>query len=74
MDVFPEKLLGLSLERELEFSIELKPGIGPIVRTPYQMLTPELQELKMQLKELFQLGHIRTSVLPWGSHTGTYMS
>jgi hypothetical protein len=30
------------------------------------MSTPELQELKMQLKELLDLGLIRPSVSPWG--------
>jgi hypothetical protein len=34
---------------------------------PYQMSTPELQELKMQLKELLDLGLIRPSVSPWGA-------
>jgi hypothetical protein len=33
-------------ERELEFTIDLKPGTEPIARTPYRMSTPELQELK----------------------------
>jgi hypothetical protein len=28
---------------------------------------PELQELKMQLKELLDLGLIRPSVSPWGA-------
>jgi hypothetical protein len=31
------------------------------------MSTPELQELKMQLKELLDLGLIRPSVSPWGA-------
>ena len=31
------------------------------------MLTPELQELKMQLKDLLDLGLIRPSVSPWGA-------
>ena len=34
---------------------------------PYRMSTPELQELKMQLKELLDLGLIRPSVSPWGA-------
>jgi hypothetical protein len=34
---------------------------------PYQMLTPELQELKMQLKELMDLGLIRLSVSSLGA-------
>ena len=54
-------------ERELEFTIDLKPGTEPIARTPYRMSTPELQELKMQLKELLDLGLIHPSVSPWGA-------
>jgi hypothetical protein len=33
-DVFPEKLLGFSPERELEFTVELKPGTEMIARAP----------------------------------------
>jgi hypothetical protein len=66
-DVFPEELPGIPPERELEFTIDLKPGTEPIARTPYRMSTPELQELKMQLKELLDLGLIRPSVSPWGA-------
>ena len=54
-DVFLEDLPGMPPERELEFAIDLKPGTKPIARTPYWMSTPELQELKMQLKELLDL-------------------
>jgi hypothetical protein len=36
-DVFPNELLGLPPERELDFTIELKPGVEPISKTPYQM-------------------------------------
>jgi hypothetical protein len=66
-DVIPEELPGMPPERELEFTIELKLGIEPIERMPYQMLTLELQELKMQLKELLDLGLIHPSVSPWGA-------
>jgi hypothetical protein len=66
-DVFPEELQGMPSERELEFTIDLKPGTEPIARTPYRMSTPELQELKMQLKELLDLGLIHPSVSPWGA-------
>jgi hypothetical protein len=55
------------LEREFEFTIDLKLRTEPIARTPYQMSTSELQELKMQLKELLDLGLIRPSVSPWGA-------
>jgi hypothetical protein len=66
-DVFPEELPGMPPERELEFTIDLKPGTEPIARTPYRMSTLELQELKMQMKELLDLGLIRPSVSPWGA-------
>jgi hypothetical protein len=39
-DVFPEELPGLPPERELDFTIDLKPGTKPIVRMPYRMSTP----------------------------------
>ena len=66
-DVFPEELPGMPPERELEFTIDLKLGTELIVRTPYRISTPELQELKMQLKELLDLGLIRPSVSLWGA-------
>jgi len=37
-------------ERDLEFTIELKPGTEPIARMPYSMSTPKLKELRMKLK------------------------
>jgi hypothetical protein len=49
-DVFSKKVLGLTLRRDIEFSIELAPGAMSVSRTPYRMSTPELVELKMQLK------------------------
>jgi hypothetical protein len=41
-NVFLEDLPWISSERELEFTIDLKPGIEPIARTPYRLSTPEL--------------------------------
>jgi hypothetical protein len=55
-DVFPEELPGMLSERDLEFTIDLKPRSEPIVRMPYLISTPELQELRMKLKELLDLG------------------
>jgi hypothetical protein len=66
-DVFPNELPGLPPERELDFTIELKPGAEPISKTPYQMTALELCELQMQLKELLDLGLVRPSVSPWGT-------
>jgi hypothetical protein len=64
--MFLEELPGFPSERELDFTIDLKPGTEPIERTTYLMSMPELHELKMELKELLDLGLIRPSVLPWG--------
>jgi hypothetical protein len=66
-DIVPEELPGMPPERELEFTIDLKSGTELIAGTPYRMSTLELQELKMQLKELLDLGLIRPSVSPWGA-------
>jgi hypothetical protein len=41
-DVFPNELLGLPLDRDIEFGIELVSGIAPISRRPYQMPPDEL--------------------------------
>jgi predicted aspartyl protease len=66
-DVFPNELPGLPPERELDFTIKLKPGAEPISKTLYRMKMPELCEQQMQLKELLDLGIIRPSVSPWGA-------
>jgi hypothetical protein len=66
-DVFPNELPGLPPERELDFTIELKPGAVPISKTRYRMTVPEICELQMQLKELLDLGIIRPNVSPWGA-------
>jgi hypothetical protein len=65
--MFVEELRGFPPERGFEFTIELKPRIELIARTPYWMTTLELQDLKMQLKELLDLGIIRPSVSHWGA-------
>ena len=66
-DVFPEELLGLSLEREVEVSIDTLLGTSPIAHVPYRMVLAELAELKIQLHELLEKGFIRLSNSPWGA-------
>ncbi|KAF5462872.1 hypothetical protein F2P56_018842, partial [Juglans regia] len=51
-EVFPEDLSGLLPEREVEFAIELTPGMTPLSKTPYRMAPLELAELKEQLQDL----------------------
>ena len=65
-DVFPKDLPGLPPDREVEFSIELEPGIAPISRHPYRMALRELAEMKKQLEELMEKGFIRPSSSLWG--------
>jgi hypothetical protein len=66
LDVFPEDLPGLPLERDVEFVIELKPGTAPISRRSYRIPPNELAELKTQLQDLLEKGFIRPSSSPWG--------
>jgi hypothetical protein len=66
-DVFPRELLVFLPERELDFTIDLKPRTELIARIPYRRSTPELQELKMKLNELLDIGLICPSVSPWGA-------
>ncbi|GAA0185793.1 hypothetical protein LIER_33081 [Lithospermum erythrorhizon] len=48
-DVFPEDFPRLPPNRDIEFSIELVPGIGPISKAPYRTAPAEPKELKDQL-------------------------
>jgi hypothetical protein len=65
-DAFPVDLSGLPLERDVEFVIELKPGMAPISRRSYRMPPNELAELKIQLQDLLEKGFIQPSSSPWG--------
>jgi hypothetical protein len=64
---FPRRVTRFPTERELEFTMDLKPGTEPIARTPYRMLTHDLEDLKMKLKEFLDLRLIRPIVSPWGA-------
>ena len=48
-DVFPDELPGLTLQRVVDFGIELHPGTSPISMTLHRMAPIELQELRVQL-------------------------
>ncbi|GJU84469.1 putative reverse transcriptase domain-containing protein [Tanacetum coccineum] len=52
LEVFPNDLSGLPPLREIEFRIELIPGVVPIAKCPYRLEPSELEELSGQLKEL----------------------
>nr|GFB23347.1 putative reverse transcriptase domain, aspartic peptidase domain protein [Tanacetum cinerariifolium] len=55
-NVFPDELPGIPPVREVEFNIELIPGVEPISKAPYHMAPIELKELKDQLQELLERG------------------
>ena len=67
MDVFPDELPGLPPPRDVDFGIELHPGISPISMNPHRMAPVELQELRVQLQGLLDKGFIRPSTSPWGA-------
>src|SRR3954466_9172953 len=66
-DVFPEELLGMPPDRDVEFLIDLLPGSGPIAKRSYKMSVDELKELKKQLGEQLQKGFIQPSSSSWGA-------
>ncbi|GJT67649.1 putative reverse transcriptase domain-containing protein [Tanacetum coccineum] len=65
--VFPEDFPGLPPTRQVEFQIDLVPGVAPVARSPYRLAPSEMQELSTQLQELSDKGFIRPSSSPWGA-------
>lgn len=57
----------LPLRREVDHQIKLVPGAKPPAMSPYHMSPPKLDELRKQLKELLESGHIRPSKAPFGA-------
>ncbi|XP_015967801.1 uncharacterized protein LOC107491474 [Arachis duranensis] len=51
-EVFPKDIDEFSPNQEVEFAIELVPGVGPISSAPYRMSPLEMTELKSQLEDL----------------------
>ena len=49
VDVLPDELPGVPLERQVEFRIDLVPGVAPIINATYSLALPEIQELSSQL-------------------------
>jgi hypothetical protein len=54
-------------DRDIEFLIELLPGMPPTAQRPYRMPINELVELKKQIAELQAKGFIWPSSSPWGA-------
>nr|GEV92646.1 putative reverse transcriptase domain-containing protein [Tanacetum cinerariifolium] len=67
LEVFLEDLPGIPPTRQVEFQIDLVPGVAPVARAPYRLAPSEMKELSDQLKELADKGFIRPSSSPWGA-------
>ena len=57
-DVFPKELPFLPPHREMDFSMELYPGMDPISIAPYRLAPIERKELNIQSNELQSKGLI----------------
>ncbi|GJU40369.1 putative reverse transcriptase domain-containing protein [Tanacetum coccineum] len=66
-EVFLEDLPGLPPTQQVEFQIDLMPGVAPVARAPYRLAPSEMKYLSEQLQELSDKGFIRPSSSPWGA-------
>nr|GFA47150.1 putative reverse transcriptase domain-containing protein [Tanacetum cinerariifolium] len=66
-ELFPEDLSGIIPAQQVEFQIDLVPGVAPVALAPYQLTPYEMKELAEQLQELSDKGFIRPSSSPWGA-------
>ncbi|GJS42359.1 reverse transcriptase domain-containing protein [Tanacetum coccineum] len=66
-EVFLDDLSGLPPQQQVEFHIDLIPGVTPIAKLPYRLAPSEMQELSEQLQELQDKGFIRPSHSLWGA-------
>ncbi|GJR76124.1 hypothetical protein Tco_0088489 [Tanacetum coccineum] len=53
-EVFPKDSPGLPPPRQIEFRIDLIPGVAPVARAPYRLAPSEMKELSKQLQELLE--------------------
>ncbi|XP_073286711.1 uncharacterized protein [Primulina huaijiensis] len=65
--VSPDDVLVIPLDREVDFSIELMPGIVPISKAPYRLAPTEMKEPKDKIQDLLDKGFIRPSFSTWGA-------
>ncbi|GJT94712.1 putative reverse transcriptase domain-containing protein [Tanacetum coccineum] len=59
IDVFPEDLLGLPSQRQVEFRVDLVHGATPVVKSPYRLAPSGMQELSEQFNELEDKGGLK---------------
>lgn len=66
-DVFLEDISDFSLERGVEFAIDLVPGTRPVSMAPYKMFVLDLSEPKKHLEDLLEKKFVKHSVSPLGA-------
>ena len=54
-------------EWQVEFHIDLVPGVAPIAKAPYRLVSPKIQELSTQLQKLLERRFICSSSSLWGA-------
>ncbi|GKA67219.1 putative reverse transcriptase domain-containing protein, partial [Tanacetum coccineum] len=64
LEVFSEDLPGNPPARQVEFQIDLVPGVAPVARAPYWLAPSEMKELAEQLQEISDKGFIRPCSSP----------
>ena len=62
-DVFPDEIPELPPSRDVDFTIDLIPEVGPISMAPYRMALAKVVELKKQIEDLLEKKFIRPSAL-----------
>lgn len=66
LEVFPNDLLSIPQDWEVNCCIDFDPGTQPISIPPYRMSQKKLRELKSLLQELLEKGFICPSAFSWG--------
>ncbi|GJV92627.1 putative reverse transcriptase domain-containing protein [Tanacetum coccineum] len=66
-EVSTEEFPGLPPPRQVEFQIDLVPGVAPVTRAPYRLALSEMRDFLVQLQEPLEKGFIRPSSSPWGA-------
>nr|GFB60431.1 hypothetical protein [Tanacetum cinerariifolium] len=66
-EVFLKDLPGLPPTQQVEFLIDLIPGVAPVARAPYRLTPSIMKELSDQLEDLSDKGFISPSSSPWGA-------
>ncbi|GJU04847.1 hypothetical protein Tco_1121277 [Tanacetum coccineum] len=69
LEVFPKDLPGLPPIHQVEFQIDLMPGVAPVARASYRLAPSEMQELSDQLQELADRDDYSSTgyhKYPWG--------